>query len=106
MNRGAFDRLVQFETASVVVDVYGGETLTWGALEQAWARVRFGRADEKRQASQEGGVQSITVEVLPSTALLAVTLRDRIQFDGSDWDITEVAPLERNNLRFTAIRSA
>ncbi len=105
MNRGAFDRLITVETTSVVVDVYGGETLTWGALEQAWARVRFGRADEKRQAAQEGGEQSATFEMVPTAALLGVTLRDRIQFDASNWDITEVAPLDRNLMRFTAIRA-
>lgn len=105
MNRGAFDRLIVVQRATVVVDDYGGETPTWADVEQAWARVSFGVAQEKREAAQESGVQSATFELMPTTALLAVTLKDKIIFDGSDWDITEVAPLERNLLRFTATRS-
>lgn len=105
MNRGQFDRLITVQRATATVDDYGGETATWANVEEAWARVRFGRADEKRLAAQEGGVQSATFELIPTTALLAVTLKDRILFDGDDWDITEAAPLERNLLRFTATRS-
>jgi hypothetical protein len=62
-------------------------------LEKAYARVRFGQAAEKRQAAQEGGVQSATFEVFPTSTLLGTALTDRIVFDNSNWDITEVAPL-------------
>lgn len=105
VNRGQFDRLITVQRAAVTTDDYGGEASTWADLEQAWARVRFGQAQEKREAAQEGGVQSATFEVVPTNALLTVTLRDRILFDGSEWDITEAAPLERNLLRFTATRA-
>jgi SPP1 family predicted phage head-tail adaptor len=105
VNRGAFDRLITIQRATVVADDYGGETPTWTDVEQVWARVRFGQAQEKREAAQEGGLQSATFELIPTTALLAVTLRDRILFDDSEWDIAEVAPLDRNLLRFTATRS-
>ena len=99
------DRLITVQAPSAVVDDYGGETLTFANVEQAWAKVRFGQAQEKREAAQEGGLQSATFEVLPTSALLAVDLTARIQFDGSDWDITEKAPLDRQTLRFTATRS-
>lgn len=104
MNRGEFDRLITVQRATVTVDDYGGETPTWVDTEQAWARVRFGLAQEKREAAQEGGTQAATFELIPTTALLAVALKDRILFDNSAWDITEVAPLDRNLLRFTAVR--
>jgi SPP1 family predicted phage head-tail adaptor len=105
MIRGAFDRLITVQRATVTTDDYGGETPTWFETQDAWARVRFGLAGEQRNAAQEGGLQAATFEVVPTLALLAVTLKDRIQFDGSDWDITEVAPLDRNTLRFTATRT-
>jgi head-tail adaptor len=106
VNRGAFDRLITVQRgAAVGEDNYGGETLTWDDTEQAYARVRFGLAAEKRMAAQEGGVQTATFEVRPTTTLLQTNIKDRIVFDGDDWDITEVAPLERNSLRFTAVRS-
>lgn len=105
VSRGAFDRLITVQRATATVDDYGGETPTWANTEQAWAKVRFGLAGEQRNAAQEGGQQAATFEVVPTAALLATTLKDRIQFDGSDWDITEVAPLGRQTLRFTATRS-
>lgn len=106
MNRGQFDRQVTFQRGTAVADDYTSQgTTTWADLENAWARVRFGTAQEKREASQEVGTQSATFEVIPTNALLAVSLKDRIIFDGSEWDITEAAPLERNLMRFTAARS-
>ena len=106
LNTGQRDRLVIFQRGTPASDDYGGETMAWATIEEAFARVRFGRADENRRAAQEGGQQAASFEVVPTSALLGVTLRDRILFDGVDWDITEVAPLERNQLRFTATRSA
>lgn len=106
MSRGEFDRLITVQRATATTDDYGGETATWATVEQTYAKVRFGLAGEQRNAAQEGGLQAATFEVVPTAALSAVTLKDRIQFDGSDWDITEKAPLERNRLRFTATRSA
>lgn len=105
MIRGAFDRLITVQRATVTTDDYGGETPTWVDIEQAYARVRFGLASEQRLAAQESGSQTATFEMIPTTALLTVTLKDRLLFDGSQWDIVEVAPLERNQLRFTATRS-
>jgi len=97
--------LVKFQRATAVADTYGQEMPTWADHTSAWARVRFGLAAEKRMAAQEGGQQSATFECVPTTLLLAVTLKDKIIFDGSDWDIAEVAPLDRQTIRFTATRS-
>jgi hypothetical protein len=105
MNALDRDRLIVIQRSTVVVDDYGGETATPAEYARAWARVRFGTAQEKREAAQEGGVQSATFECLTSPTLQAVRLTDHITFDGSTWDITEVAPLDRETIRFTATRS-
>lgn len=105
MNVGERNRLITVQAPIATTDDYGGETLTWADVEQAWAKVRFGTAQEKREAAETTGSQSATFEVVPTTALLGVPLTARIQFDGSDWNITEVAPLDRQTLRFTATRS-
>jgi head-tail adaptor len=86
-------------------DDYGGETSTPTVFARAYARVRFGTAQEKREAAQEAGSQAATFECVSNAKLRQVTLKDVIQFDGSDWDITEVAPLDRETIRFTATRS-
>lgn len=105
MNVGERAWLVTFQRATVVADDYGGETPTWGDYTTAWVRVRFGLAAEKRQAAQERGEQTATFECVPTALLLAVKLKDKLVFDGNDWDITEVAPLDKQIIRFTAVRS-
>lgn len=105
MKRGEYAHLVIFKSSVATTNDHGDEELTWSEIERAYARVRFGTAQEKRDAAQEYATQSATFEVRPTSALLGVRLKDQIEFDGSDWDITEAAPLDRKNLRFTAVRS-
>jgi hypothetical protein len=106
VNRGQFDRLVTFKQATTTTNDDGEEIASGSTtLAEAWARVRFGTGQEKRQAAQESGVQSATFEVIPTPALMAVPLTATIEYDGSDWDLTEKADLERNLMRFTATRS-
>lgn len=108
MSRGEYDRLIIVQRAAVTADDYSEGQLDWSdpiEIERGWARVRFGLAQEKREAAQESSVQAATFELMPTTALLTVTLKDRISFDDSSWDITEVAPLDRRTLRFTAVRA-
>jgi head-tail adaptor len=105
MNASQRTELISFERATVSESVHGGETLTWGFLFYRRARVRFGTAQEKREAAQEGGVQSASFECVRSAALDAITLRDRISYLGSSWDLTEIAPLDRKTIRFTGTRT-
>lgn len=97
--------LIVFERATASETEHGGETLVWAQLTSRRARVRFGTAQEKRQAAQEGGVQTATFECERSAALDAVTLKDRISYLGSAWDLTETAPLDRKTIRFTGTRT-
>lgn len=106
MKRGEFDRLVAFNRTTTATNDYGEEIGTGTELiEQGWARVRFGPAGEKREAAQEGGLQAASFELIPTAALRAVDLTNTIEFDGSTWDLTEKALLDRNKIRFTATRS-
>ena len=97
--------LIVFERATAVETVHGGETLTWTEYARRRARVRFGTAQEKREAAQEGGVQTATFECVRSAEMDAVTLKDRIVYLSSNWDITETAPLDRAAIRFTGVRN-
>lgn len=97
--------LIVFERATTAENDYGEAVETWAELLRRRARVRFGTAQEKREAAQEGGVQTATFECVRSAELDDVTLKDRISFDGSTWDITERAPLDRKTIRFTATRN-
>lgn len=97
--------MVVFERSTPTEDEHGGQTLVWATYATRRVRVRFGTAQEKREAAQEGGVQSATFECINSSTLRSVTLKDRISYLGSSWDLTEIAPLDRKTIRFTATRT-
>lgn len=106
MNVGERDQLIRVVRPVTATDDYGAEIEgSTTLIEEAFARIKYGFAQEKREAAQEGASQTATFEVVPTVALEATRLTDRIEFDGSDWDIAEVAKLDRQTLRFTATRS-
>jgi head-tail adaptor len=97
--------LVVFQRATATANEYNEGEFAWAAYATRRARVRFGTAQEKREAAQEGGVQTATFECVRSSTLDAVTLKDRISYLGSFWDLTETAPLDRKTIRFTGTRT-
>lgn len=97
--------LIVIERATVTQNEYNENEETWATYATRRARVRFGTAQEKREAAQEGGVQTATFECVRSSTLDSVTLKDRISYLGSSWDITETAPLDKATIRFTGTRN-
>lgn len=105
MDAGERDQLITFQRATVTVDDHGGETPTWAAHTTAWAQVRRGTGEERRQAAQEQGSQKATFVTDWSPTLEAVMITDRITYRGDAWDITDVAPNGNKEIQFTAVRS-
>jgi head-tail adaptor len=104
---GQRDCVVTFLVAATSTNEYNETVEDWTnptTLATRNARVRFGTAQEKREAAQESASQTATFECVRSPTLEAVPLTARIGFDGSQWDINERAPLDRQTIRFTAIR--
>jgi head-tail adaptor len=98
---------ITFLRAATSTDDYGQVVEDWAnptVLATVRAKVRFGTAQEKREAAKEGGTQSATFECVRSSALDSITLKDRIGFDGSQWDLSERAALDRADIRFTGTR--
>jgi head-tail adaptor len=106
MNASQRTELIVFQRATVVEDVYG-QPIESGTTDIASrrARVRFGTSQEKREAAQEGGVQSATFECVRSSTIETITLKDWISYLGSRWDLTEIALLDRKTIRFTGTRT-
>lgn len=102
---GQRTELIVIERATATESEHGGEVQTWATYATRRARVRFGTAQEKREAAQEGGIQSATFECERSITLDAVTLKDRITYLSSTWDLSEVAPLDLKTIRFTGTRN-
>lgn len=107
MRAGDRSYVVAFIAAATTTNDYGETVESWNSpttLATATANVRFGTAQEKRQAAEESASQSASFECLRTPTLDAVPMTARIEFDGSQWDITERAPLDRRTIRFTALR--
>jgi head-tail adaptor len=107
MRAGVRNCVVTFLAAAVTTDDYNQKVEDWGnptTLATVNAAVMFGGAQEKREAAQESASQTATFHCVRSPALDAVPPTARIGFDGSQWGITERAPLDRKTIRFTAMR--
>lgn len=106
MKAGQRNRQVVFEKGTATGDDYGGETIVWDGHATVLAEVLFGTGQERREAAQEAGSQAATFLVAWSPVLADVVIKDRISFNGSDWDITNVTLVGLNReIHFTATRS-
>ena len=104
---GARSYAIAFIRATATADDYNQPVENWASpttLVTVTAMVTFGSAQEKREAAQQAAEQSASFSCLRTPTLDGVTAKDRISFDGSQWGITERAPLDRRIIRFTAIR--
>ena len=106
MDPGQRDRLITIQRGTPTGDDYGGETIVWATLTTAWARIRFGTGQERREAAQERAVQSATFECEWSATLAAVLITDRISFESEAWDIVSKAPLGHKEIHFAAVRAS
>lgn len=98
---------IAFIAASTSTNDYNETVESWASpttLATRNARVRFGTGQEKREAAQEAASQTASFECHRSLDLDAIPMTARIGFDGSQWDITERAPLDRKTIRFTGVR--
>jgi SPP1 family predicted phage head-tail adaptor len=107
MRAGMGHRVVAFIRAATVTDDYGQPVEDWGSPDTVLsvpAMITFGSAQEKREAAQLAAAQTATFQCRRSSTLDSVTAKDRIEFDGSQWQITSRDPLDRHSIRFTATR--
>lgn len=107
MDPGQRDSLITFQRGVVTSSDYG-ETIDWTnptTVTTAWARVRYGTGQERREAAQERASQAATFECEWSATLAGVLVTDRIRFDSDTWDIISKAPLGHKEIHFAAVRS-
>lgn len=105
MTAGAKDVLVTLQRATVTTNAHRDEVETWADLAQEYAQVFYGRGDERRQAAVEQGSQAATFRFWSSDKTRSLTLKDRLMLDGDVWDITGIAPVDRQSIEITATRS-
>jgi SPP1 family predicted phage head-tail adaptor len=103
MKAGTRDRLIVIERATVVQDGFGEEIPTWAEVSREWARVFYGRGNERREAAADRSEMPITFSVLANSNSRAIVATDRIQYDGLIWNIEGVAPVSRGEIEITAV---
>lgn len=101
------DRITVEREGAPVDDGYTTVPGGWAQWCKASAAVFYGNGSEQRQAAQEGASQSASFEVSATSKTRAISVKDRIQFDGALWDITGNHEIERGaGRRITAVRKA
>jgi head-tail adaptor len=105
MKRGLLDKRVEIQRATSVADAHNEEVETWSAHATRWTAVFFGRGDERRQAAVESGSQSASFVMLADSITRAVTIKDRLSFQGV-WDIVGISPIGTSEIEFTAVRAS
>jgi head-tail adaptor len=107
MDPGQRESLVTFQRGTPTGDDYTTEGSTsWATLVTAWARIKYGTGQERREAAQERMIQSATFECDWNTTLATVAITDRITFESESWDIVSKAPLGHREIHFAAVRSS
>jgi SPP1 family predicted phage head-tail adaptor len=106
LDTGALDRKIVIQRATVTDDDYGGEVEVWAEFCKCWARINFGRADERRAAAQEQASLTATFRVRQNAKTRAILMTDRIVYDGANWDITSNVAFDRTGRDITGIRAA
>lgn len=102
MKAGPRDRLISIERATRVQDGYGEEIETWAEAFKEWARVFYGRGNERREAAADRAEMLATFAVLANNNSRGITARDRIAYDGMIWNIDGIAPVTRGEIEITA----
>lgn len=97
------DKLVSIQRATVTQDDYNEDIEAWAEVRKEWARVRYGNAAERREAAQTQSARSATFDLADNALTRGLTAKDRIAWDGIDWNLTAPGiPISGGELQFTA----
>jgi head-tail adaptor len=105
---GKRDKLIRILQVGAPVDdgytTHPGEHVEFT---RAWAEVRFGTGEERRQAAQEHASIPATFVILATPKTRQVTPEYKVRFMDADWDISSSIPgRDASEWQITATRSA
>lgn len=92
MRAGKLDRRVTIRRASVTYDAFNNPVETWADAATVWAQQRPNRGGERFTAQEIAGAAVMTFHIRHRSD---VTVKDRIQYDGREWDIRDVREIGR-----------
>lgn len=103
---GLRESLITIQRGVLTENDYGSD-IDWTSpttVATAYARIRYGTGQERREAAQERAVQSASFECDWNATLASVQAADRISFESEAWDIVSKAPLGHEEIHFAAVR--
>lgn len=99
---GKRDTRIELQRRSGARDAWNEEAGDWITFARPLARISYGRADERRAAAMEQGLEVATFTIPASTTTRALAPRDRLLVKGRAWDVTSVVPRDRREIEITA----
>lgn len=94
MRAGKLDRRITIQRASIAASGSGEPVETWADLATVWAQARPVRGEERFATRQLVGTAVMTF-YMRYRSDLAITVKDRISYDGKTWDILDVREVGR-----------
>lgn len=99
------DRTVKFQTGTVTKSARGAMDVTaFSDVDSAWAKIIYGRGEERRRSGKESAELMATVRVRANIMTRAINTGQFVLFDGNRWNITSAAPYKRTFIDFTVKR--
>ncbi|WP_413693946.1 phage head closure protein [Psychromonas sp. KJ10-2] len=95
MDTGRLNKRVQFGSIKTESDDYGQAIESFTEKFKAWANIKYISGRESLLANVVTVNQTIITIVCRYRSDL--TLKDKVKYDGQTWEITNIAPDERNN---------
>lgn len=103
MQAGKLDRRITLERASITLDDFGGQVEAWVVLATVWAEAIPVSDRERWRAGEIGATISHRFRIRWSSAVADLNARDRVIFDGREYDIHGVKEIGRRvGLEITA----
>ncbi len=99
MRAGDLDRRIAIRRATFAPNAFNEPVATWSELVTVWAARRDASASERYRAQEVGAEISLRFTIRWSLGVADVNPRDRIAFEGRDYDITAVRDIGRRQWR-------
>lgn len=99
MQGGRLDVRIDIRRATTTANAFNEPIETWATLATVWAEAKPVLDSERLQAGQTIAQRQYRFTIRWSSVVADVNPRDRILYDGREYDIEGVKDLERNRWR-------
>jgi SPP1 family predicted phage head-tail adaptor len=98
MDAGEFDRRIILRRATTTADEFNEPVETWADLATVWAKATPVMDGERTAAGQTLATKQYRFVIRYSSTTASLDPRDRLMFDGREYDINGVKELTRREL--------